>query len=174
MQGTVKWYDKNKGFGFIDHPDGDVFFCHTMIQMEGFRYLSDGEKVEYEFERTPNGLRATTVTAAGASLEQSKASRYKTVRTLAVEEGIPFDYLVTFVKEFHESFREEYNRVGVNGILLYGLEDTGEIVEIVHTTLPYSASMNDIEKGSRGQEYSEYLEELITKFGGDYEVLTAL
>jgi cold shock protein len=48
--GTVKWFNDAKGYGFIT-PDGggkDVFVHHTAIQMEGFRSLAEGQKVEYE------------------------------------------------------------------------------------------------------------------------------
>ena len=55
--GTVKWFNDAKGFGFIT-PDGggkDVFVHHTAIQMEGFRSLAEGQKVEYEVTEGPKG-----------------------------------------------------------------------------------------------------------------------
>ena len=50
MQGTVKWFNDTKGFGFIAPEDGsaDVFVHHTAIQSEGFRSLQEGAKVEFE------------------------------------------------------------------------------------------------------------------------------
>jgi len=65
--GTVKWFNDAKGYGFIT-PDGggkDVFVHHTAIQMEGFRVLTEGQRVEYEMQSTPKGLRATNVTPLG-------------------------------------------------------------------------------------------------------------
>jgi cold shock CspA family protein len=52
QKGTVKWFNTVKGFGFIQPDDGssDVFVHQTEIQMEGFRSLADGEKVEYEVQ----------------------------------------------------------------------------------------------------------------------------
>lgn len=46
VQGTVKWFDPKKGFGFIAGDDGqDLFVHHTAIQMEGFKTLSDGQRI---------------------------------------------------------------------------------------------------------------------------------
>ncbi|MGD0540515.1 MAG: cold-shock protein [Tepidisphaeraceae bacterium] len=75
--GKVKWFNDQKGFGFIasDKEGKDVFVHHTVIEAEGFRTLQDGELVEYEMEDGPKGMKATKVrrvttpaqTAASAS-----------------------------------------------------------------------------------------------------------
>ena len=62
MQGTVKWFNDAKGYGFISQDTGeDVFVHYSAIQMEGFRSLSEGEKVEFEVQRGPKGLQAVAV-----------------------------------------------------------------------------------------------------------------
>lgn len=64
-QGTVKWFNTMKGFGFIQATDGsgDVFVHQTAIQADGFRSLADGEDVEYVEEMDDNGRkRASKVT----------------------------------------------------------------------------------------------------------------
>lgn len=69
MEGTVKKFFDNKGYGFITPDDGDkdVFVHQTEIQMEGYRSLSEGQRVEFEIEEGPKGLAAKSVVAAPAS-----------------------------------------------------------------------------------------------------------
>jgi CspA family cold shock protein len=60
--GKVKWFNDQKGFGFISSEQGkDVFVHHSVIEGQGFRTLQDGEPVEYEFEEGPKGIKATKV-----------------------------------------------------------------------------------------------------------------
>jgi CspA family cold shock protein len=63
--GTVKWFNDAKGFGFIRQDDGgeDVFCHHTAIVSDGFRTLSEGQRVEFEVSRGPKGLQASNVRA---------------------------------------------------------------------------------------------------------------
>ena len=61
-QGTVKWFNDSKGFGFISQEGGeDVFVHHTAIQMDGFRSLAEGDRVEFEIVKGPKGLQAQNV-----------------------------------------------------------------------------------------------------------------
>lgn len=63
--GTVKWFDKKKGYGFIVGPEGDrdIFVHYTSIQGTGFRTLKDGEQVNYELVESEKGLQARNVEA---------------------------------------------------------------------------------------------------------------
>ena len=66
MNGTVKWFNAEKGYGFISNDDGsgDVFVHFSAIQCEGFKKLEEGQKVTYEVEPDPkdtNKLRAIHV-----------------------------------------------------------------------------------------------------------------
>jgi CspA family cold shock protein len=65
-QGTVKWFNTAKGYGFIQAEDGgeDVFVHHTAIVAEGYRTLNQGEKVSFEVVHGPKGLQARNVARA--------------------------------------------------------------------------------------------------------------
>ena len=64
-QGTVKWFSNEKGYGFITSEGGDdVFVHHTAIQTEGYRSLTEGQKVEFEVVQGDKGLQASNVQPA--------------------------------------------------------------------------------------------------------------
>jgi CspA family cold shock protein len=64
-QGRVKWFSDEKGFGFLEQDDGqDVFVHHSSIRMDGFRSLTEGQRVEFELEQSDRGPRATNVRLA--------------------------------------------------------------------------------------------------------------
>jgi CspA family cold shock protein len=61
-EGTVKWFNDAKGFGFISQDDGpDVFVHFSTIQGEGFKSLAEGERVTFDVEDGPKGLQASNV-----------------------------------------------------------------------------------------------------------------
>jgi len=63
ISGTVKWFNGDKGFGFIEREGGaDVFVHFSAIQGEGFKNLTEGQKVEFVVEKGPKGPQATNVT----------------------------------------------------------------------------------------------------------------
>ncbi|MBK8479994.1 MAG: cold-shock protein [Proteobacteria bacterium] len=63
QQGTVKWFNNAKGFGFIlpEGSDSDVFVHYSVIEGEGFRTLKQGEKVIFDIEAGPKGMHARSV-----------------------------------------------------------------------------------------------------------------
>jgi cold shock protein len=64
--GTVKWFNGDKGFGFIEREGGaDVFVHFSAIQSDGYRSLSEGQRVEFAVEQGPKGPQATNVTVVG-------------------------------------------------------------------------------------------------------------
>jgi CspA family cold shock protein len=64
--GIVKWFNNAKGYGFVTPDDGeqDVFVHFSAIDMEGYRTLKEGQRVEFEVEQGPKGLHAQNLHAA--------------------------------------------------------------------------------------------------------------
>ncbi|WP_050615075.1 cold-shock protein [Bacillus testis] len=64
-QGKVKWFNADKGFGFIEREDGEDVFVHfSAIQSEGFKTLDEGQSVTFEVEQGQRGPQATNVQKA--------------------------------------------------------------------------------------------------------------
>ncbi len=62
QQGTVKWFDDDRGYGFIEQEIGeDVFVHYSDVQQDGYRTLEEGQSVEFELEETDKGLAARNV-----------------------------------------------------------------------------------------------------------------
>jgi len=64
MQGRVKWFNNEKGYGFIDYPEGEyIFLYYSAIKQDGYKTLSEGQVVEFELIETAKGLQAINVLA---------------------------------------------------------------------------------------------------------------
>jgi CspA family cold shock protein len=70
--GTVKWFNNDKGYGFIKRETGeDVFVHHSAIEAQGYRSLNEGEEVEFEVKQGPKGLQAEHVRRPGGEQRAS-------------------------------------------------------------------------------------------------------
>ncbi|HEY5575958.1 MAG TPA: cold-shock protein [Clostridiaceae bacterium] len=64
MNGTVKWFNGEKGFGFVTGEDGNDAFAHfSQINSDGFKSLEEGQKVSYNVVKGPKGLQAESISA---------------------------------------------------------------------------------------------------------------
>mgnify|MGYP003470694436 FL=1 len=64
LQGRVKWFNNDKGYGFIDYPEGeDIFVHYSAIKQDGYKTLSEGQIVEFDLIETAKGLQAINVLA---------------------------------------------------------------------------------------------------------------
>ncbi|MBC8207875.1 MAG: cold-shock protein [Desulfobulbaceae bacterium] len=62
LEGTVKWFNESKGFGFLEQDNGkDVFVHYSAINSEGFKTLNEGDRVEFEIVDGPKGPAAANV-----------------------------------------------------------------------------------------------------------------
>jgi CspA family cold shock protein len=67
MQGQVIWFNSARGYGFISREDGekDLFVHYSAIQQDGYKKLTEGQRVTFETEQGPNGLQTANVTVEG-------------------------------------------------------------------------------------------------------------
>lgn len=90
MQGTVKWFDAQKGYGFITDEEGkDVFLHFSALQMDGFKVVNEGDMVTFDVIDTEKGRQAINVTVDGfmfKSYQEAKAY-YDGLETNAQQKG---------------------------------------------------------------------------------------
>jgi len=71
-EGTVKWFDDRKGYGFIQRENGEDIFVHfSNIKEEGFKSLDQGDKVAFSVEETERGLQAVDVNKADVDVDKA-------------------------------------------------------------------------------------------------------
>ena len=68
MIGKVKWFNNEKGYGFIDYVDGeDIFIHYSNIKQEGFKSLNEGQMVQFDLIQTDKGLQAVNVVSVNVA-----------------------------------------------------------------------------------------------------------
>jgi CspA family cold shock protein len=153
--GRVKWYDKSKGYGFIESPEGDVFFHFTDIQMDGFKALAEDQRVSYQLLRTPEGLKAKKIRPLDRRATVRRAARYRTILLLKIRQGKAeeFDELIGKAPDWLEAFEQD---VGIRGVGTWRRE--GVAVRLVESDKPYERSLQEAEDHPDFQKFRNWLD----------------
>jgi CspA family cold shock protein len=89
-QGTVKWFNDTKGFGFLSRANGeDVFVHHSAIQSNGFRSLQEGQNVTFNVRRAPRAGRRTTSRSCNFGYSGTRGAVIKTAPLFLSGPGTP-------------------------------------------------------------------------------------
>lgn len=102
-KGVVKWFNDAKGYGFIEHTNGeDVFVHYSVIESEGFKTLKDGESVEYEMKSTDKGLNATRVVRLIENTEEKQLTSSHNIEIIRDEPASVDPYATPQSEDFEE------------------------------------------------------------------------
>ena len=103
--GKVKWFDDNKGYGFIEQDVGDDLFVHySDIQQEGYKTLREGQEVEFEIEETEKGLAAKEVNVVG----DGEAAEDEFADSSFDEEEFDQQFDEEFEDDFDDEFEDDF------------------------------------------------------------------
>ena len=144
--GTVKWFSAPKGYGFIGREDGeeDVFVHFSSIQMEGYKRLREGQKVEFSIEDGSKGLQATNVILAALS-ESQEAAPAESVEDIAEE--LPEEAVEEVTEELTEEAVEEVTEELIEESVEQEIEElTEDVIEEVIEELPEEIVKEEIEE----------------------------
>lgn len=151
--GRVKWYDKTKGYGFIESPEGDVFFHFSDILMEGFKALAEDQRVSYKLVRSPEGLKAKAIRPLDRRASVKTAARYRTLLLMTVAEGKEkqFDQALSAIPAWFDQFEQD---VGLRRI---GTWRTGNLaVHLVESNRPYDQILQSAEEHPKWEQFLKW------------------
>ncbi len=156
--GRVKWYDKNKGYGFIECPEGDVFFHFSDIQMEGFKALAEDQRVSYKMVRSAEGLKAKQIQPLDHRASVKSAARYRTLMLMRIEPGMEgrFDRLLGDIPAWFDEFEQD---VGLRRIGTWRSKDTA--VRLIESDRPYEQIMERATSHTKYDMFRKWREQLM-------------
>ena len=150
--GRVKWYNKSNGYGFIESPEGDVFFHFSDILMEGFKALAEDQRVSYTMVRGEQGLKAKQIRPLDRRASVRHAARYRNIVHMQIKKGKQ--------KEFDSFFLDvpgwldymEQNQ----GIRRIGTWRTGQnAVILIESDRPYERYMQAVQHLPNWEDYAK-------------------
>lgn len=159
--GRVKWYDKSKGYGFIESPDGDVFFHFSDILMEGFKALAEDQRVSYKSIRSDQGLKAKQIRPLDHRASVRRAARYRTLLSMQIQPGREKDF-DAFYSNVPGWFDEMEQDLGLRRI---GTWRSGtHAVHLVESDRPYEQAMEaarSLPVWENFQHWQQHLREML-------------
>jgi CspA family cold shock protein len=138
-KGRVKWYDKTKGFGFIESSEGDVFFHFSDINMEGFKALAEDQLVSYVTLETDRGLSAKEIVPVHKHVGVTTASRYKTMVSMWAPEG-KVDQLISLWRDVPERLERAMDGAGFRITSRHRDPEDDQLVVLIVTDKPFEAA----------------------------------
>ncbi|MCK5113507.1 MAG: cold shock domain-containing protein [Phycisphaerae bacterium] len=155
--GRVKWYDKGKGYGFIESPEGDVFFHFSDIHMDGFKALAEDQRVSYRVTHSEQGLKAREIRPLDNRATVRHAARYRTVILMKLKSGCEqaFDNVFTDIPAWFDSFEQD---IGVRRIGTWR-NDTAA-VHLIESDRPYDQSLKSAETTPNWEHFTQWQGEL--------------
>lgn len=155
--GRVKWYDKSKGYGFIESPEGDVFFHFSDILMEGFKALAEDQRVSYKMLRSEQGLKAKQIRPLDNRASVRHAARYRTLIYMRILKGkeAEFDKFLLDIPGWFDAMEQDL------GLRRIGTWRSGQnAVHLVESDRPYEPSMESAKSQPCWGDYCKWQESL--------------
>ncbi len=155
--GRVKWYDKSKGYGFIESPEGDVFFHFSDILMDGFKALAEDQRVSYKIVRSDQGLKAKQIHPLDSRASVSHAARYRTILYMRIKPDRMQDFDQFFLKipAWFDAMEQDL------GLRRIGTWRNGQdAVHLVESDRPYEQSVEVPKSRSFTEAFGKWRDQL--------------
>lgn len=162
--GRVKWYDKSKGYGFIESSEGDVFFHFSDILMDGFKALAEDQRVSYKLLRSDQGLKAGHIHALDNRASVRHAARYRTVLLLNIKPSKEKEFDEFFLK-IPAWFDAMEQNLGVRRIGTWRNETRA--VHLLESDRPYEQSMKSARDLPSWEAFDRWQKELLNYLDGE-------